>query len=40
MVDQEVQCIGNEDLTTASEAEELLELHAAKDALSLDFVGH
>ena len=39
MVDQEVQCTGNEELTTATEAEELQELHAATDAFSLDLVG-
>ena len=39
MVDQEVHCISSEELTTATEAEELLELDAAKDAFSLDLVG-
>lgn len=39
MVDQKVRCIGSEELTTATEAEELLELNAAKDAFSLDLVG-
>ena len=39
MVDQEVQYISSEELTTATEAEELLELDAGKDAFSLDLVG-
>ena len=39
MVDQEVQCTGNEELTTATEAEELQELHAATDAFSIYIVG-
>lgn len=41
MVDQEVQSTGtqNEELTTAAEAEEISELDAEKDALSLDFLG-
>lgn len=41
MVDQEVWCTGtqNEELATAADAEEMLELHAEKDAFRLDFFG-
>lgn len=39
VVNQEVQCIGSEELTTATEAEALLKLDTAKNTFSLVLVG-